>query len=149
MSELSEVSALFNKLLVEKTFSMEALEGIKVLRDKAVKLEEDLKKALYSRDQYERELQRATQQIQNNESKKDALAAREAVVSKRETDMTKLEINSMVASAKFEVMSQFTSLLLKNRQIREEAMGSTPMPAIGGGYPTSAPTSNSVTKTEE
>lgn len=150
-TEPSKVELLIEQMVQEKTFSLDALEAVKKLRDAAgiqsarlMQLEKDLE----TFNKVNAELKTANATLL---SRVDTLTAREVAVASREATMTKLELERAVALAKAETFNHCFDKVFANRQIRESVteVGNRAIMNPNNSYPSSAPENNSVTRTVE
>lgn len=135
----TEIDTLFKKLLEEKTFSLEAIDGIKKLRDETSSLQNQVQRNLEQIETMKKEKSEISTSLETFRTREATLNDRERKVTEREVKMTELEKGTAVAAAKFEVLDNFTSRLLANRIIRESVNMNVPIPIPssnngGGGY---------------
>lgn len=132
------LTALIDDLIREKTFSLEAVDAIKALRDKAKALEDGL---YVSRTDLEKERGKVTT-LESEKSawkaRESAVASRDAAVAEREKKITELEKSSAVAAAKSEIWSDAFHTIFKNTVVRRNVSSNVPLMASGSSYPTTA-----------
>lgn len=117
---MDDLTKAIDKLLNEKTFTVEAVRGIEELRKRAADLHSQLAR---------------TQELQREYSDKYAIAAgenailkaRENAVAEREKKMTELEMKAAVESAKAQVWDQCFGRIFANRIVREHVNDSVPV----------------------
>ncbi len=143
---MDELTQLIDKMVHEKTFSMEGVEAVKALRDKAQDMEAELTRIKAG---YEREKQQVSAWERKNgaaENRLKAWEAREQALQKRELTMTELEKAAAVARAKEETFRECVGLVFRNSTLRREMFGQQPI-ADNSGFATQQPKSETVTET--
>jgi predicted RNase H-like nuclease (RuvC/YqgF family) len=133
-----QLTAVIDDLIRERTFSLEGVESIKKLRDRAAALEAELKRAV---DTVAAETKRNAELTATNE----VLKARDQGMTKRETDVTAregritaLEKDTAVAQAKADTLNNVFSTIFRNTIVRETANRQV-APGPSGSYPISVP----------
>lgn len=91
---------MIETLVQEKTFSLDALEAIKVLRDKAIRLQEDLERKVKSLDEHSARNAALLNEKDHLVTQLDTWIKRESALLNRERNMFALEQRTAVAEAK-------------------------------------------------
>lgn len=143
-----KLTKLIDEIIEQKTFSLDALDSIKKLRDKAQEQESALK--------FKDEMLDAKKTIELTIRAEMAVQAtqlatwktREDELKKRELTMTALEKSSAIADAKATSYIEFARLVFANRITREKVLHSTPVviPTPGGSYTTVNTTTEDVSR---
>lgn len=141
---MDELTKAIDKLLNEKTFTVDAVRGIEELRKRAESLEGALRTATARYVKAEADYSHAN-------AENSILKAREGVVAEREKKMTELEMKSAISQAKFDVVDKVNDRLLANRTIRESTQANVQRKDFysGGGGSWSSKPENTDKTTEE
>lgn len=117
---MDDLTKAIDKLLNEKTFTVEAVRGIEELRKRAERMEQELKGTTDLSAKYEKESEKLR-------SENAVLKAREAALAEREKKMTDLERTAAVEAAKTAVWSECFTKIFANRVVREHVNDSVPL----------------------
>jgi len=133
---------LINELVEQKTFSLDALDRVKTLRDQVGELEMKRDTLMGQNDT----LQRENNRVKTIES---SLSERERAVTEREKNITTLERETAVAKAESAVYRDVVTRMFANRIVREANTTSqyvaSSQPGMG---PLLMPNSSTVTREE-
>jgi len=144
---MKDVSTLLETMLQEKTLSLEAMDSIRKLKERADKADQEIAQLT----EKNRELNVSTARLQGELSdaniKLGAVADREKAVQKREDAVHQLEMKAAVAQAESNAYRTSMSIVFAPNVVRESIMK---YGAINGGNGVCVPTSDSgiVTHTE-
>ena len=116
-----------DKIVTEKTFSMDGVKAIEALREKAETQFQALTAEIEFSKMLRHDLREKDDRIKAYEAREARLAKREEDLSKREVAITALEKDTAVANAKFNVLDSFTGRLLANRIVRETILNTQPI----------------------
>lgn len=131
-----ELTKMIDNLVETKTFGLDAIDGVKALRDKAADLEKKLKAA----DTANVEARRNTLELEGiNKTQTDRLVAWEKRLfdlTTREAKITDLEKTVAVETTRAATLDSCMSRMLANRSVRESFTSSVPLvtpPTYPGG----------------
>lgn len=132
---MDELTKAIDKLVEQKTFSLDAVGAIKDLRDKASSCETRLKSAEERIAAREMELRQRDSTIVARDAEIKKWADREAAIVAREAKMAELEQRAAVEWAKAQVWDSCFARLFGNRVVRETVTSSVPIEQSysGGG----------------
>ena len=128
----SELTYLIDKLVADKTFSVEAAEGIKRLRDANMALTDKVQELEAESKSTEDSYFALKRQHDDQAFRLSMLSQREANIAKRELEMTKLEKEKAVAEAKLDGFREGVSTVWKPSQVREVVQSTVPL--MGHSY---------------
>lgn len=134
MASTHELSEMIDALVREKTFSLDAIDAVKALRDKAKDLEETVKQQKVSleaskiyTDGIERENGALRREIESLSKIHDGIAEREAKVVENE----KL---AAVAKAESAAYKHALETVFRPNTVRERVVDNIPIAVDNGGY---------------
>ena len=137
----AEILTAINRLIDEKTFSLEAVEAIKKMRDELSRVTElaeknakDFEHAAKLATTYLRDLTEAKNRLEGIEKRENDVAL-------REKEATKLELKAEYQTSRGNEMKELISLVFSHPVLRRTAWKDIPVP---GGYGTQR-----TTETEE
>jgi len=136
---MADLTTLIEKLVEEKTFSLDAVAAIQTIRQKAVDLEKQLSQALTSADAYKDKLDAIT-------FEHSRLIARENSVIEREKKMVELEKAVAVSDAVRAAQKDMFDRMFANRVVRESNITSSYCASPTG--PVLMPNNSNITKEE-
>jgi uncharacterized protein (DUF3084 family) len=151
VSAQNELSALIARTVEEQTFSLQAIEAIGKIREKALALERSLastEAVLVAKD---RDIGDRDRKLAVFGSREAELVARESAVAARETKIAELEKTTAVAQGKFDVLQGVFHTVFANRIVREQTLTSTPIAQGtpgGASYVSNFETRNTIDRTE-
>ena len=135
---MSELTILIDKLVTEKTFSLDALDAIKILRDKATAQDEFIAEMKQQAQQKHADFLAVTKDRDRLFEAEATLAARAFKVSEREEKVTSLEKAAAVAEAKAAALGHCFDTVFRNTVFREMSNRAVANHS-NGGYPTTMP----------
>lgn len=115
-----ELTEAFEKLLVEKTFTADALEGIKKLKDKALELENNSKNLQEARFKAEQRVDELVALCAERLNELNAWKAREAALIEREKKVFENEKNAAVAQAESAAFKHSLGVVFAAPSMRRE-----------------------------
>lgn len=121
-----------DEIVNEKTFTVEAVDAIKNLRDRAEILERNLEAAEKKGDLQDKVITDLNKSVDIFKTREAELTKREREVTEREKNMITLEKTTAVAEAKAGVWDECLKRLLGNRILRENFNKSIPVPVAPG-----------------
>jgi len=136
---MSELIDLIDRMVVEKTFSLDALEVVKKLKEKAEKLESDLKSANAAATNWKQSLDARKAEVLQLQAEIAWWVKRENDLKSRELQITALEQKVAVAEARYWTQNETVSMFLKLPSVRRnitETIGHVVPPSGGLTYPT-------------
>ena len=153
MTAKTELLSAIDKIVYEKTFTMEGLQAINGLREKAEKLENELITVKDRIKNGTEENSRLNRIIASSEKEKNNVNARELAVTEREKKQLELEIKAATSDARAATIATCFDGVFRNAKIREQVFRSDViMRSDGtshGGYPQTVQNTDNVTRTEE
>jgi peptidoglycan hydrolase CwlO-like protein len=147
-----ELTAAIEKLVQEKTFSLDGVKAIEGIRAKAERLETQLDEAhenIRSKDKTIADF-RADESARTVRDGK--LNERETALAKREQNQTALELKAAVADAQSNTYREMFGTLFRNTTIREHVERATPLVRSysgGGDYVEDRTANETVIRTTE
>jgi hypothetical protein len=133
-----DLTKFIDALVEKKTFGLEALGGVKELRDKAVRLEADLSRANQRIADFAQEVAAANRVIEHRDSDIRSWTQRQAELENRERKIFDLEKASAVAVAQSAVWDDAFHSIFRNSIVRETINRSVPLtrtyPGGSGDY---------------
>ena len=141
----SQLTALIDQLVQDRTFSVEGVEAIAALRERAADLESFNDGLERATTELRREKELAEGGASRLETELKLCRDREDAVAEREDKVTALELNAACAQARAETFKECFGIVFKNTEVRREMFGSVPV-ADPSGYSQSQPTSETVTR---
>jgi hypothetical protein len=132
-----ELTKMIDTLVETKTFGLDAIDGVKALRDKAADLEKKLIAAGVAAANTSEAVAKQNAAINQQLATIAAWEKREAELRAREAKMTELEKSVAVESAKSFVWDTCFSRLFANRVVRESTTSNIPTSYCppGSSYP--------------
>lgn len=129
------LTEVIDKLVQERTFGLEGLEGVKRIKDQAVTLERKLKESqdtVVSRDS---SIRSYIGEIAELRGVIEKLRAKDTDVTARETKVRELEMKEAVASAEARTLHGVFGTLFKNVTVREQNLRQLPFSYSNNGGP--------------
>lgn len=145
---MEKLTQLIDELVSEKTFNLDAVEGIQKLRERAEALET---KSVSLEEKLEKEEGKSVKEIVKNDKLLQELSewrSRESSLSEREKKITELEKAKAVAQAESATFEKCVGLVFRNTMLRKDAFGQVPV-ADNNGYTTAQSTSETTTEVKE
>jgi hypothetical protein len=147
MEKLHEVLL---EIITNATFTPEALSRFQSTVARVKVLETELERVRYDRDEVKKVADEHIRRVQSYEQMENLLKLREEAVAKREAEMTKLETRVAVAEAKETVRKEVFDTLFRNPQVRRKSVDSVTESVSGpGGYSSNTRMHNIDETTEE
>lgn len=131
--DTTELTDLVDRLVQERTFSLEAAGPIKDLRDKADALQKQVNSLRRELEEKKYEANRLEAKISGQKAEIEAWGKREADLRTREGRAADLEKALAVAEAKHQTVDLCFSRLFANRVVREHVQDSIPVVRNYGG----------------
>lgn len=147
--EQSKLMQQIAALIHEKTFTAEAIEGIKLLHEECKKLEANAFIQAERIDTLERDKKAFMLAYDKAQVELKEFRDREGNLVNREARVTELEKTTAVASGKLEAFSDAFHTIFKNTVVRESITGSIPVATGDPPYPTAQPSSEFRTRERE
>lgn len=147
----NDLTRAIDALVEQKTFSLDALEAIKALRDKAGELEKNAAAQATTITRLGEEVVEARRQNEAHLQRKGAIDKRETDVAARELKIGELEKSAAVTAAVSATWSACFDKLFANRIVRERLQTSVPIERQypgGGNYVEQHHRTDDVTKQE-
>jgi len=122
-----------DRLVQEKTFGLDALDGVRSLKTKAA--EQDAKIAALNRTLEQRgvEIVTARARISSLEREIEINKARETALEQREAKVRDLELKEAVSTAKGETLGKVFDTIFGNVRVRETAVRQLPFTTVEHG----------------
>jgi predicted nucleic acid-binding Zn-ribbon protein len=142
MAESNEVMQALQKLLEQRTFSVEAAEGIAKLREENSSLKARIESANSRAETNSNEASRLRSELEATKNELKALREREGKIIEHEKAVA-------VANAKVEMAREMSGLIFRNTEIRRAAFGTVaPAASANPNYypPASIPVNNTETE---
>lgn len=142
MSENNEVMQALQKLLEQRTFSVEAAEGIAKLREENSSLKARIESAHKRAEDSTNEASRLRSELEATKGELKALREREAKIVEHEKAVA-------VANAKVEMVREMSGLIFRNTEIRRASFGNVaPAASANPNYypPQSVPVNSNETE---
>lgn len=130
----SQLTELIDQLAIEKTFSLDGVDVIKKLKDRALALEQSLKEANLEISKLEQIKSDGAKTISDQRQMIEGIAARERAVSEREAKITNLERDAAVAVARAHAFEQSLKIVFAPNIVRETVLGFTGRSQPNGVY---------------
>lgn len=148
---MNDLTRMIDGLVEQKTFGLDALDGVKALRDKASDLEKKLATATAALAEASKTNGMQSDLIRKRDAEISEMREREAALRTRENNVATLEREAAVAKAVQVETREMMKLVFANRQIRESVMvsGSRSEAHPTQGYTNTLPYSNTQTVTRE
>ena len=144
-----ELTKLIDKIVHEKTFSLDGVKAIDLLREKVESLEESHKR-LFKKGRTDREeINKYVLKCGDLQRTVDDYSTREEKLEKRELAIWSLETTVKVQEARASTYKECVELIFRNTSLRREMYGNTPVPTDPNGYVSSGTISETVTETKE
>lgn len=149
----TELEQAIDALVTKQTFSLDAVRGIEQMRKDAVMLREA--HDVLSKSFVDCKRRNAELETLNNDllAREKSVNERAAAVQKRETEITKLEVESKYAELRRSDMKEVVMALCRNTTVRESILGSDPLAMTGtngcGPYISSGEVRRNVERTTE
>ena len=143
-TENNELLSAVNKLLEQRTFSVEAAEGIAKLREENSSLKARLESANSRAETNANEVTRLRSEL-------EAMRVELKTLREREGKIVEHERNVAVASAKVEMAREMAGLIFRNTEVRRSMFGNVaPPPSANPSYypPQNVPVNETVTTTD-
>ena len=145
----NELTILIDKLVEDKTFSLEGVKAITQLKDKAILQEKKIEEL----ESYKKD---AFIQILTIENDKKDLESKLRNIEEREKKVRDQEIAIEVIKTKLDMLNatkkdlfDLVGMIFKSPIIRENVIGNVPVsPGPNGQYPVTIPTNQSTTREE-
>jgi predicted nucleic acid-binding Zn-ribbon protein len=128
------LTEVIDRLVQERTFGLEGLEGVKRIKDQAVALERKLKESQDAVAHRDGMIKSYTGEISELRSIIEKLREKDADVTKRETKVRELEMKEAVATAEARTMHSVFGTIFRNVIVREQAMKQLPFSNTQNGY---------------
>jgi hypothetical protein len=128
------LTEVIDKLVQERTFGLEGLEGVKRIKDQAVTLERKLKESQDTITGRDISIRSYIAEIAELRTVVDALRAKDADVTKREAKVRELEMKEAVATAEARTMHSVFGTIFRNVIVREQAVKQLPFSNTQNGY---------------
>lgn len=145
---MDELTKLIDQMVQEKTFSMEAVSAINVLREKAEAMEETIKVSKEAHEDCAKRYNELSDEKSKLQNQLSTWKIRESEIAKRETYIQQLETAKEVSKAKEDTFRECVTLIFRNTLVRDDMFGTKPM-ADSSGYVTPQNTSETNTRSEE
>ena len=145
---MDKLTQLIDQMVQEKTFTMEGVTSINMLRERAKGLEEENLRLLETQEKYAETISLSSQEKAELRGQLKAWGERVKELTEREEKITHLEKVAAVETAKSETYKECVSLIFRNSIIRQDMYGQTPI-KDQNGYTTQEQISETTTKTEE
>lgn len=116
---MEDVYKELDKVVEQKTFSLEAVKAIKELRDEYIKRTEKIKSLEESNVGLNRTINMYTVSIEENKKDIEVLKMRESRLEQREKNMIDLEKTTAIEFAKSSVWREVFEVLFKNNIMKE------------------------------
>jgi chromosome segregation ATPase len=129
---------VIDKLVQERTFGLEGLEGVKRIKDQAVTLERKLKESQDLVAQRDREIRSYHDQISELRTIVEKHHALVADLEKRETKVRELEMKEAVSTARAQTMESVFGTIFKNVTVREQNLRQLPFTYSNNGGPSTS-----------
>lgn len=133
MTATDNLTAAIDELILGKTFSLDGVEAIKKLRDRAAVLDAQLATAQAQNSDLSKQLSNSREQVATLTANASAVTLREATVMVRESKITELEKSAAVSAAKSDVYSTVFNTIFRNTVVRESMTKQVAVPYSGGG----------------
>ena len=145
----NELTELIDKLIVDKTFSLEGLSAVSTLKDKAISQE----KLISSLELKNKEFNTENTTLKNTNYE---LLNKVSNIEEREKKVRDQEIAIEVIKTKLDMLNatkkdlfDLVGMIFKSPIIRENVIGNVPVsPGPNGQYPVTIPTNQSTTREE-
>lgn len=115
------------KVVADKTFSVEAVDAIKALRDDLKVKEELLKKAERNEKYLTKQIDELGVRVTTFESEAEDFTEERKRLAKRKEDFGNAETRALVAEAKLAGVMDVANLVFRNVEIRESIYGTVPV----------------------
>ena len=148
MTEDKDLIKLIDELIHEKTFSLDAVEAVKNMRDIAQGLEKRNKELKKDALTHLAKVNEYEDRITVLRSKDEDWREREAKLIKHENKAEELRLSNAVSNAKAETYKECVSLIFRNETLRREMLGSIPV-TDNTGYVMNHSTNETVSETKE
>lgn len=119
MTATDNLTAAIDELILGKTFSLDGVEAIKKLRDRAATLDTQLATALAQSADSIRQANVLREKVNELTASASSVANRETAVAIREGKITELEKYAAVSAAKSDVYSTVFSTIFRSTTVRE------------------------------
>lgn len=146
---MSELTDMIDKMVAEKTFTLEGVEAIKKLRDRAAEQEGAITKLKELDEEHRRELARVRTELASAKEKNTYWAGREEAIAGREKVMSNVEKNGAVAEAVAAAYKDAMSIVFKPNMVRESVFRNRNEPLPPGGSYGQVMMSDNETSTRE
>lgn len=144
-----ELTKIIDTMVMEKTFSMEAVKAIQALRNKAEEIENTNKDLVERVQAAQKSAEIRRQTLKDLQADIDTWRARVDELTTREKAVTAIERDKATANARAETFKECFALVFRNMEVRREMIGTVPMnPSESGAYPSGQPTQETVTESK-
>lgn len=137
MSAAHELTGMIDKLVTEKTFTMDALEAIQALKVKAEQLEAQNEKLTKDLTTAQANVKELTDKLSDAHSKNQEWNGREKAIVARELKMFENEKNAAVANAVSAAYRDALKTVFAPNVVRQSVMAYGQQTSNGMTYPTS------------
>lgn len=124
MADMTKLTDLLTEITTSSTFTAEALAKFKAALDKAEQLESELTRLAKSHTEVTNRNINLDAQLVKVQSEEAVRKAREEAVTKREVEMTKLELRTAVAEAREGVRKEVFETIFRNGTIKRSVVES-------------------------
>ena len=124
---MDELSKLIDQLVQQKTFSLDAVEQVNALREKAKEVEKNLTFAQSALESKRREILQLEHKVSSRDDVIQKWEDREKALQAREAKMSALEQEVAVSTATARVWDEAMRRMLANRTLRETVTSSVPV----------------------
>lgn len=126
MATTDSLIAQINRLVEEKTFSLDALSAIEGIKNAAQSAQKELEAAREELKNERANSLRLGEIVAQNIAAGSELAKRVAAVEAREKVMTELEKKAAIADAVSSAQKEMVALVFRNLEVRQSVFGSQP-----------------------
>jgi regulator of replication initiation timing len=149
MTTTDEITKLVEKVLVEKTFSLEIIDQIKKIRDDYNDLEKKFKeKETINKELYETNLKLSTENS-DLKSKGESVSNREKIVAEKESKQALNDLELKQAQESKTEIKELFGIVFKNPIVRENVYKNKAIPNNQyGGYNTASESENKTIEKE-
>ena len=137
-----------DEAITKGTFSLDALEAIKALKEDSINVKEQLKRSEEVKQDNTIKINQLNGEVSKQVTELLEMSKRLEGIEKREKEATKLECEVEKHKAVSDAYWNITSLVFKNTTIKKEMFGTTPV-AVDGGQSGCGFVQNEETKTTE
>jgi DNA anti-recombination protein RmuC len=132
------LTEVIDKLVQERTFGLEGLEGVKRIKDHAATLEQKLKDSQEAVTGRDMSIRSYISEIAELRAIIEKHHARDADLTKREAKVRELEMREAVSTARAQTMESVFGTIFKNVTVREQNLRQLPFTYSNNGGPSTS-----------